>query len=48
MKEIHPELFKDKSVLVKGVDGSPDENPRYYNNMNMAIKSFQVQYLALL
>ena len=44
LKEIYPELLKDKSVLVKGVDGGPDENPRYYNNMNMAIKSFQVRY----
>ena len=43
LKDVQPELFHDKNVLVKGVDGGPDENPRFYNNMNMGIKSFQDQ-----
>ena len=42
MKEVFPNHFGEKSVLVKGVDGGPDENPRFSNNMLMAIKTFQV------
>lgn len=42
MKEMMPELFAGKSVLIKGVDGGPDENPRFQNNQLMAIKTFQV------
>ena len=42
MKEMMPEIFAGKSVLIKGVDGGPDENPRFQNNQLMAIKTFQV------
>jgi hypothetical protein len=38
-------MFNNKSILVKGVDGGPDENPRFYNNILMAIKSFQVDLI---
>ena len=48
MKEVQPEMFRNKSILVKGVDGGPDENPRFYNNMVMAIKSFQVDHILIL
>ena len=48
MKEVQPEMFRNKSILVKGVDGGPDENPRFYNNMVMAIKSFQVDHIIIL
>ena len=41
-------MFRNKSILVKGVDGGPDENPRFYNNMVMAIKSFQVDHIIIL
>ena len=41
-------MFQNKSILVKGVDGGPDENPRFYNNMLMAIKSFQVDFSLIL
>ena len=30
-----------KPVIIKGVDGGPDENPRFENNINMACKTFQ-------
>ena len=49
--EIDPELFmvKDspelvKPVIIKAVDGGPDENPRFMNNTHMACKTFQVKY----
>jgi hypothetical protein len=47
MKELLPEVFEDKSVLIKGVDGGPDENPRFQKNQLMNVKTFQV-CLALL
>ena len=42
MKELNPELFEGKSVLVKSVDGGPDENPRFQNNQLLCLKTFQV------
>ena len=43
--ELQPSLFKlpgsvneFKPVIVKGVDGGPDENPRFHNNINMGCK----------
>ena len=42
MKDKIPDLFCDKSVLVKSVDGGPDENPRFSKNIIMSIKTFQV------
>ena len=30
-----------KPVVIKGVDGGPDENPRFEKNINMACKTFQ-------
>ena len=29
-----------KPILVKSVDGGPDENPRFYNNIVMGCKTF--------
>ena len=44
--ELQPEAFKlpgsvneFKPVLVAGVDGGPDENPRFHNNINMGCKT---------
>ena len=47
-RELHPEVFEIpesggmvKPVLIKGVDGGPDENPRFDNNKKMACKTFK-------
>lgn len=46
--EEKPDIFKNKKtgevkpILVKGVDGGPDENPRFDKNITMACKTFQV------
>ena len=47
-RELHPEIFEVpgtggelKPVLIKSVDGGPDENPRYENNKKMACLTFQ-------
>ena len=45
--EIFPEVFRSasgeiKPVLIKGVDGGPDENPRFDKNINMGCKTLQV------
>ena len=45
MKEVMHDLFSEKSVLMKGVDGGPDENPRFQNNQLMAIKTYQVNVI---
>ena len=42
MRDLIPEVFKGKSVIIKSVDGGPDENPRFQNNQLMALKSFKV------
>ena len=42
MKDLLPEIFRDKSVLIKSVDGGPDENPRFVKNQLMNIKTFKV------
>ena len=42
LKEASSGFFDGKSVLMKGVDGGPDENPRFSNNIIMAIKTFKV------
>ena len=46
--DLEPEIFKlsgsvreYKPVIVKGVDGGPDENPRFHNNIVMGCKTFQ-------
>lgn len=44
--ELEPETFHNSSgdfkpVLIKQVDGGPDENPRYEKNKQMASKTFQ-------
>ena len=44
MKDLLPEIFRDKSVLIKSVDGGPDENPRFVKNQLMNIKTFQVYF----
>ena len=35
-----PDTGEVKPVLIKSVDGGPDENPRYENNKKMACKTF--------
>ena len=42
LKEASSGFFDGKSVIMKGVDGGPDENPRFSNNIIMAIKTFKV------
>ena len=49
-REVNPEIFDvpdspgvAKPVLIKGVDGGPDENPRFEKNITMACKTFQVK-----
>ena len=44
---MRPEVFlvqgsdvEVKPILVKSVDGGPDENPRFYNNIVMGCKTF--------
>ena len=44
MKELMPETFEGKSVLIKAVDGGPDENPRFLKNQLMNIKTFQAYF----
>ena len=39
MKEVMPELFEGRALLIKTVDGGPDENPRFQNNQLMDIKT---------
>ena len=53
--EVDPELFMVKGsdhvvkpVLIKSLDGGPDENPRFLNNTHMACKTFQDLKLDLL
>ena len=46
-KELSPDIFntetgETKPILVKGVDGGPDENPRFDKNIIMGCKTFQV------
>ena len=48
--ELNPSLFMEegsdlqiKPVVIKAVDGGPDENPRFTNNTVMACKTFQVK-----
>ena len=45
--QLYPQVFKIsesedeiKPVIIKSVDGGPDENPRYENNKKMACKTF--------
>ena len=43
----NPDIFNTetgevKPILVKGVDGGPDENPRFDKNITMGCKTFQV------
>ena len=45
MKRKFPTVFGEevmKSVLIKGVDGGSDENPRFEKNILMAVKTFKV------
>ena len=47
-KEDNPSIFNTetgeaKPILVKGVDGGPDENPRFDKNIIMGCKTFQVR-----
>jgi hypothetical protein len=42
MRLLMPEVFENKSVLIKSVDGGPDENPRFQKNKLMLLKTFQV------
>ena len=37
-----------KPVIIKGVDGGPDENPRFEKNVNMACNAFQTFNLDML
>ena len=48
LSEIEKETFllegsesEFKPVIIKGVDGGPDENPRFIKNINMACKAFE-------
>ena len=42
MKELFPDLFFNKSILIKAVDGGPDENPRFQRNQLMCLKTLLV------
>ena len=42
LRELKPEMFEGKSVLIKAVDGGPDENPRFQHNQLLCLKTFQV------
>ena len=42
MRELLPELFENKAILIKSVDGGPDENPRFQKNQMMLLKTFKV------
>ena len=42
MKSLMPHLFQNKSILIKAVDGGPDENPRFQRNQLMCLKTMQV------
>ena len=42
MRELMPNLFRNKSILIKSVDGGPDENPRFQRNQLMCLKTFKV------
>ena len=42
MRELMPEVFQNKAILIKSVDGGPDENPRFQKNQLMCLKTFQV------
>ena len=42
LKELKPEMFEGKSVLIKSVDGGPDENPRFQQNQIFCLKTLQV------
>lgn len=44
MKELKPEIFEGRSILIKAVDGGPDENPRFQKNQLLCLKSFQVKH----
>ena len=44
MKELMPDLFLNKSILLKAVDGGPDENPRFQRNQLMCLKTLKVIY----
>ena len=46
--KMKPEVFlmkgsetEVKPILVKSVDGGPDENPRFFNNIVMGCKTFK-------
>ena len=46
-RDENPDIFLNeegqyKPILVKGVDGGPDENPRFDKKINMGCKTFQV------
>ena len=43
MSSLMPEVFA-KSILIKSVDGGPDENPRFQKNKLMLLKTFQVSF----
>ena len=43
MKELLPDTFEGESVLIKAVDGGPDENPRFLKNQLLNIPGiFQI------
>ena len=44
MRSLMPEVFANKSILIKSVDGGPDENPRFQKNKLMLLKTFQVSF----
>ena len=50
--DVFPDVFKTESgeikpVLIKGVDGGPDENPRFDKNISMGCKTLQVKIIVL-
>ena len=43
MRDLMPDLFEGKHILVKSVDGGPDENPRFQKNQLMCLKTMKVK-----
>ena len=43
-RDLMPDLFEDKHILVKNVDGGPDENPRSQKNQLMCLKTMKVKF----
>ena len=45
MKEVMPDVFEGRAVLINAVEVGPDENPRFQKNQLMGLKTFQVRLM---